>query len=102
MLEKKALPGLTTAAISQGRVVSLCCFASFLKFPAKTKDFFNDCINSKQTKKPKKREVFSINPVCGVLALRGGGRGGEVGPLTVLEGQGVCFPRSGFAEADAQ
>ena len=76
----------------------LFCF--IFKISSQNQRFFNDCINSKQTKKPKKREVFSINPVCGVLALRG--EGGEVGPLTVLEGQGVCFPWSGFAEADAQ
>lgn len=37
--KKRALPGLTTAAISQGRVVSLFCFVLFFKFPAKTKDF---------------------------------------------------------------
>ena len=78
----------------------LFCF--IFKISSQNQRFFNDCINSKQTKKPKKREVFSINPVCGVLALRGGGRGGEVGPLTVLEGQGVCFLRSRFTEADAQ
>ena len=54
----------------------LFCF--IFKISSQNQRFSNDCINSKQTKKPKKREVFSINPVCGVLAFkrRGPGRGG--------------------------
>lgn len=35
----RALPGFGTAAISQGRVVSLFYFVCLFKFPAKTKDF---------------------------------------------------------------
>lgn len=52
------------------------CFVLFFKISSQNQRFLNDCINSKQTKKPKTREVFSVDPVCGVLALRAGGRQG--------------------------
>lgn len=43
----------------------------FFKISSQNQRFLNDCINSKQTKKPKTREVFSVDPACGVLALSG-------------------------------
>lgn len=70
-------------------------FCFVFKFSSQNQRFFNDCINAKQTKKPKKREVFSVNPVCGVLAFRGVRPGAEWGgALTASKGQGVCLPCS--------
>lgn len=62
----------------------LFCFLNFQP----NQRFLNDCINSKQTKKPKKRAVFSIGPVCGVLA---GTEQGRAGGALAAEGQACAF-----------
>lgn len=49
--------------VGRGRFLCFVLFCSF-KISSQNQRFPNDCINSKQTNKPKTKGVFSTKPIC--------------------------------------